>query len=35
MTLDRDEIVFAHGDFQTAERVGKYRIDLSALEAVG
>ena len=35
VTLDRDEIVFAHVDFQTAERVGKYRIDLSALEAVG
>ena len=35
VTLDRDEIVFAHVDFQTAERIGKYRIDLSALEAVG
>jgi nucleoside-triphosphatase len=35
VTLDGDEIVFAHVDFQTAERVGKYRLDLSTLDAVG
>ena len=35
VTLDGDEVVFAHVDFQSAERVGKYRLDLSALEAVG
>ena len=35
VTLDGDEVVFAHVDFQSAERVRKYRLDLSALEAVG
>jgi len=35
VALDGDEAVFAHVDFTTPERVGKYRLDLSALEAVG
>ena|SRR5947209_8880961 len=35
VALDGDEAVFAHVDFATPERVGKYRLDLSALEAVG
>src|SRR5437588_12684425 len=29
------EAVFAHVDFATAQRVGKYGLDLTALEAVG
>ena len=35
VTLDGNEGVLAHVDFTTPERVGKYRLDLSALEAVG
>src|SRR6266496_5397936 len=35
VALEGDEAVFAHVDFETAERVGKYGLDLSALEAVG
>jgi nucleoside-triphosphatase len=35
VTLDGDEAVLAHVDFTTPERVGKYRLDLSAFEAVG
>lgn len=35
VTLDGDEAVLAHVDFKTPERVGKYGLDLSALEAVG
>jgi len=35
VTLDGDEVVFAHVALKTSERVGKYRLDLSALEAVG
>ncbi len=35
MTLDGDEIVFAHVDLKMAEHFGKYRLDLSVLEAVG
>src|SRR5207244_10876569 len=38
VALDGDEAVFAHVDLPAAagpERVGKYRLDLSALEAVG
>ncbi len=35
VTLDREEAVFAHVDFKTRERVGKYGLNLSALEAVG
>jgi nucleoside-triphosphatase len=35
VTLDREEVVFAHVDFKTPEHIGKYRLDLSALETVG
>jgi len=35
VTLDGREGVFAHIDFKTRERVGKYKIDLSALESIG
>ena len=35
VTLDGDEIVFAHVDLKMAEHFGKYRLDLSVLEAVG
>lgn len=35
ITLDGAEALLAHVDFKTPERVGKYRLDLSALEAVG
>jgi nucleoside-triphosphatase len=35
VTLDGDEAVLAHVDFKTPERVGKYGLDLSALETVG
>jgi nucleoside-triphosphatase len=38
VTLDGDEAVLAHADFPAAaapQRIGKYRLDLSALEAVG
>lgn len=35
VTLDGAEAVLAHVDFKTPERVGKYRLDLFALEAVG
>jgi len=35
VALDGYEAVFAHVDFTMPERVGKYRLDLSALEAVG
>jgi nucleoside-triphosphatase len=35
VTLDGKEAVFAHVDFKTPERLGKYGLDLSALEAVG
>jgi len=35
VALDGYEAVFAHVDFTTPERVGKYGLDLSALEAVG
>jgi nucleoside-triphosphatase len=35
VALDDGEAVFAHVDFTTPERVGKYGLDLSALEAVG
>ncbi|PYK92311.1 MAG: AAA family ATPase [Verrucomicrobia bacterium] len=34
VTLDGDEGVLAHVDFETPERLGKYRLDLSALETV-
>jgi len=32
VTLDGEEVVFAHVDFKTREHVGKYGLDLSALE---
>ena len=35
VTLDGDEVVFAHVGLKTPEHLGKYRLDLSALEAVG
>jgi nucleoside-triphosphatase len=35
ITLDGQETVFAHMDFKTSERVGKYGLDLSALETIG
>lgn len=35
VTLDGQEAVFAHADFKTPKRVGKYGLDLSALETVG
>ena len=35
VTLDGKEAVFAHIDFKTPERLGKYGLDLSTLEAVG
>ena len=35
VTLDAREVVFAHVNFKTPERVGKYGLNLSALETVG
>jgi nucleoside-triphosphatase len=35
VTLDGKEAVFAHLDFKTPHRVGKYGLDLSALETIG
>jgi nucleoside-triphosphatase len=35
ITLDAQETVFAHVDFKKPERLGKYGLDLSALESVG
>jgi nucleoside-triphosphatase len=35
VTLDDKEALLAHVDFKTTERVGKYGLDLSALERVG
>ena len=35
VTLDGEEVVFAHVDLKTPEYVGKYRLDLSALERIG
>ena len=35
VTLDGEEALLAHVDFKTAEPVGKYGLDLSALETVG
>src|SRR5437763_10845122 len=35
VALEGGEAVFDHVDFTTPKRVGKYRLDLSALEAVG
>src|SRR4051812_9918171 len=35
VTLDGGEGVLAHVDFKTPERLGKYGLDLSVLEAIG
>jgi nucleoside-triphosphatase len=35
VTLDGEEAVFAHVDFKTPDHVGKYGLDLSALERIG
>ncbi|PYL61831.1 MAG: AAA family ATPase [Verrucomicrobia bacterium] len=35
ITLEDEEAVFAHVNFKTSERLGKYGLDLSALETVG
>jgi nucleoside-triphosphatase len=35
ITLEGQEAAFAHANFKTTERVGKYGLDLSALETVG
>ena len=35
VTLDGEEAVLAHVDFDTKQRVGKYGLDLHALESVG
>ena len=34
VTLEGDEAVLAHVDFKTPKRLGKYGLDLSALETV-
>ena len=35
ITLDGEETVLAHVDFNTKQRVGKYEIDRHALESIG
>jgi nucleoside-triphosphatase len=35
MTLEGKDAVLAHVDFKTAQRVGKYGLDLSGLETIG
>jgi nucleoside-triphosphatase len=35
ITLDAKEAVFAHANFKTPERIGKYGLDLTALETIG
>jgi nucleoside-triphosphatase len=35
VTLSGEEVVFAHVDLKTPERLGKYGLDLSALERIG
>jgi nucleoside-triphosphatase len=35
VTLDGEEAVLAHVDFDTKQRVGKYGLDLHALESIG
>jgi len=35
VTLDRREAMFAHVNFKTSERMGKYGLDLSAVERIG
>jgi len=35
ITLDGEEAVFAHMNFKTPQRLGKYGLDLAALDTVG
>ena len=35
VTLDGPKVVFAHVGFKSPERIGKYQLDLAAVEAVG
>jgi nucleoside-triphosphatase len=35
VTLEGEEVVFAHVDFKTSNHVGRYGLDLSALERIG
>jgi nucleoside-triphosphatase len=35
VTLNGEEVVFAHVDFKSPDRLGKYGLDLSALEKIG
>jgi len=35
VTLDGEQAVFAHVDLKTPQHLGKYRLDLSALEKIG
>jgi nucleoside-triphosphatase len=35
VTLEGEEAVLAHVDFNTTQRVGKYRLDLRVLESIG
>jgi nucleoside-triphosphatase len=35
VTLNGEEVVFAHVDFKSPDRVGKYGLDLSTLERIG
>jgi nucleoside-triphosphatase len=35
ITLDAKEAIFAHVNFKTSQRVGKYGLDLAKLETVG
>lgn len=35
VTLEGDEVAFAHVDFKTSNHVGRYGLDLSALERIG
>jgi nucleoside-triphosphatase len=35
VTLEGEQVVFAHVDFKTSNHIGKYGLDLSALERIG
>ena len=35
VTVEGEEAVLAHVDFNTTQRVGKYRLDLRVLESIG
>jgi nucleoside-triphosphatase len=35
ITLDGKKAIFAHVDFKSSEHIGKYGLDLSALEGIG